>query len=330
MRLTRLTTSVALAMALLATPLAAHAQPAKVPRIGWLGAGSPTPETWKLIEPFRQGLRDHGYVEGRNLLVEYRWAEGRYERFETLAADLVGRKVDLIVAPGIQHARAARRATATTPIITVYVGDPVGEGLVASLARPGGNVTGLSGFAGPRMGDKLVELLKEAAPTVSRVAVLLHPEDPGSQLTLRGVEAGASRLGLQLQRVQWEGADRLEATISGIHAQKVEALLVLDDPTFFAHRQRLAGLTTKHRLVEVHQLREYVVAGALMAYGVSIPDLYRRAAGYVDKILKGAKPADLPVEQPTKFELVINLKTAGALGLTIPPAVLARADEIIQ
>ena len=321
---------VAGAVSVLATPLAAPAQPAKVPRIGFLGAGSPTPDIWKLIEPFRRGLRDHGYVEGQNLLVEYRWAEGRYERFELLAADLAGQKVDLIVAPGIQHAQAARRATSTIPIVTVYVGDPVGEGLAASLARPGGNVTGLSSLAGPRMGDKLVELLKEAVPTVSRVAVLWHPADPGSQVTLRGVEAGADRFGLRLQPVQWEGADRLEPAIARMGAQKVEALVVLDDPIFFAHRQRLANLTMKYRLAEVHQTREYVVAGAFMAYGTSLPDLYRRAAGYVDRILKGAKPADLPIEQPTKFELVINLNTAKKLGLTVPPSLLARADEIIQ
>jgi len=315
---------------LLAAPLVAEAQPATVPRIGFLGAGSPTPDTWNLIEPFRQGLRDHGYVEGQNLIVEYRWAEGRYERFDALADDLVARKVDLIVAAGIQHAQAARRATATVPIITVYVGDPVGEGLAASLARPGGNVTGLSSSAGPRMGDKLVELLKEAVPTVSRVAVLLHPNDSGSRRTLREVETGASRLGLRVQSVLWEGADGLDAGFGAMRKQRADALVVLADPTFFGHRQQVAELAIRNRLPMIQQGREYVVAGALMSYAVSLPDLYRRAAGHVDRILKGAKPAELPIEQPTRFEMVFNLKTAKALGLTIPPAVLARADEIIH
>jgi putative ABC transport system substrate-binding protein len=319
-----------LAGGLLAAPLAAEAQQvAKVPRIGYLAlnpAANP-----HLHEAFRQGLRDLGYVEGRNVVIEYREAEGKPERLPALAAELVALKVDVLVAQPTVAALAAKQATRTLPIV-FPVAEPVTSGLVTSLARPGGNITGLSILA-PEMVGKGLELLKEAVPGVSRVAVLWHPgafPERTAKDMRKEVEVAARALGVRLQFIEARGPDDFDRAFLDMTRARAGALTVLAGSMFFSERRRLVDLAAKNRLPAVYQWREGVDAGGLMAYGPSVPDLFRRAATYVDKILKGAKPAELPVEQPTKFELVINLKTAKALGLTIPQSVLGRADEVIQ
>jgi len=314
------------ALALLVTPLAAGAQqPAKVPRIGILRSGSaPDP----LVEAFRQGLRELGYAEGRNITIEYRWAEGRETQLPDLAADLVRLQVDVIVAAGQAPALAAKHATAAIPIVMPASADPVGLGLVASLGRPGGNVTGLTGL-GDELAGKRMQLLKETFPRVSRAAVLWEPA--GSAEMVRASETAARALGIRLQTLRAGRPDDLASAFAEAQQDRADALFVLPSGFFYAQRARLVELAAKHRLPAMYDQKDFVVgSGGLMSYGANFHDLFRRAAGYVDKILKGAKPADLPVEQPTKYELVINLKTAKALGLTIPPSVLARADEIIQ
>jgi putative tryptophan/tyrosine transport system substrate-binding protein len=314
---------------LLAGPLAGEAQQAaKVPRIGYL-ALNPTPH---LQEAFRQGLRDLGYVEGRNLVIEYRDAEGKAERLPALAAELVALKVDVILAAGTPAALATKQATRTLPIVFTAIADPVTSRLVTSLAQPGGNVTGLSVLA-PELVGKCLEQLKQAVPGVSRVAVLWQPGGHGERTdkdTLEGADVAARALGVRLQFVEAKGPADIDRTFSDMTRARAGALTVLGGGMFFGVRRRLVDLAAKNRLPAVYPWRDFVDAGGLMSYGANLADLYRRAATYVDKILKGAKPADLPVEQPTKFELVINLKTAKALGLTIPPSVLGRADEIIQ
>ena len=319
-----------IAGSLLAAPLAAEAQPAaQVPRIGYLAlnpAANP-----HLHEAFRQGLRDLGYVEGRNIVIEYRDAEGKPERLPALAAELVALKVAVLVAQPTVTALAAKRATRTIPIV-FPVAEPVTSGLVTSLARPGGNITGLSILA-PEMGGKGLELLKQAVPGVSRVAVLWDPGafPEGTTKDMRKEVEGAARvLGLRLQFIEARGPEDFDRAFSDMTRARAGALTVLGGSMFFSQRRRLVDLAAKNRLPAVYQWREGVDAGGLMAYGPSVPDLFRRAATYVDKILKGAKPGDLPVEQPTKFELVINLKTAKALGLTIPPSLLQRADQVIE
>ena len=320
-----------LAGGLLTAPLAAKAQQAaKIPRIGWLAnnpAGSP-----HLLEAFLQGLRDLGYVEGRNVVIEYRDAEGKLERLPALAAELVALKVDVIVAAGPPAALAAKQATRTLPIVFASSGDPVTSGLVTSLARPGGNVTGLSAVA-PELVGKCLEQLKQAVPGVSRVAVLWQPGGLGERTDkyiLKEAEVAARALGVRLQFVEARGPADFDRAFSDMTRARAGALTVLSTPMFVSERRRLVDLAAKNRLPAVYPWREFVDAGGLMSYGPNLADMFRRAATYVDKILKGAKPADLPVEQPTKFELVINLKTAKALGLTIPASVLARADEVIQ
>jgi putative ABC transport system substrate-binding protein len=317
---------------LLAAPLVAEAQPAaKVARIGWLGAnlaGGP-----HLIEVFRQGLRDLGYVEGRNVVIEIRDAEGKFERFPTLAAELVALKVDVIVAGGATRAiLAATQATKTIPIVFAGVADPVAIGFVASLARPGGNVTGLSSLTVELVG-KCLELLTQAIPGVSRVAALWQPV-AGAERTnkdfLKEADVAARALRVRLQVVEARGPADFDRAFSEMTRARAGALTVLTSAMFYSERRRLVDLAAKNRLPAVYQVREFVDAGGLLSYGPDLADLFRRAATYVDRILKGAKPADLPVEQPTKFELVINLKTAKALGLTIPQSVLRRADEVIQ
>jgi putative ABC transport system substrate-binding protein len=313
-------------LGLLAAPLAAEAQPTtKIPRIGILRAG-PFPDP--LVDAFRQGLRDLGYIEGQNLHLEYRSAEGRDERLPGLATELVRLPVDVIVASG-SEALLAKRATTSIPIVMPIAADPVGTGLVASLARPGGNVTGFA-FQSEELPGKWVELLKEAFPRLARAAVLWHPPTTlGGQL--RVSEVAARSLGVRLQTLKVQRSDDLPVAFADARKERAEVLIALASPFFFAHRTRLVELAARHRLPTMYFQREFVVgSGGLMSYGPNLRDLFRRAAGYVDKILKGAKPADLPVEQPTKFELVVNLKTAKALGLTIPPSVLARADEVIQ
>ena len=322
---------VAFALAILAPPLAADAQPlAKVPRIGFLAAFSPTPEVSHFIEAFRQGLRDLGYVEGRNIVIEYRWAHSSFERLPDLAAELVRLKVDIIVAVVTQASLAAKNATGTIPIVMVGVSDPVGSGLIASLGRPGGNITGTSGMAAELVGKQL-ELLKETVPKASRVAVLWNPANPVWQAQmLRETQVAARALGLRVQLLEARGPDELEGAFAAMTRERASALLVQVDVIFALHARRLADLAAKRRVPAMYGSREHVEAGGLMSYAPNIPDLFRRAATYVDKILKGAKPADLPVEQPTRFELIINLKTAKALGLTIPPSLLVRADQVIE
>jgi len=314
----------------LAAPLAAQ-QAAKVARIGYL-AGASRVTNPHLHEAFRQGLRDLGYVEGRNVVIEYRDAEGKLERLPALAAELVALKVDVIMAPGTPHALAAKQATRTLPIVFAFVVDPVTDGLVTSLARPGGNVTGLSNLA-PELVGKRLELLTQAVPGVGRVAVLWQPgavPEPTGKDMLKEADVAARALGVRLQFVEARGPADIDRAFSEVTRARAGALTVVAGNMFFNERRRLVDLAAKHRLPAVYPLREFVDAGGLMAYGANLADVLRRAATYVDKILKGAKPADLPVEQPTKFELVINLKTAKALGVRIPPSVLGRADEIIR
>jgi putative tryptophan/tyrosine transport system substrate-binding protein len=316
---------------LLAAPLEAEAQQAaKVPRIGFLlfhlGANP------HLEHAFLQGLRDLGYVEGRNLVIEYRDAEGKYERLPALAAELVALKVDVIMTGGTPQALAAKQATKTIPIVFTSAPDPVTSGLVTSLARPGGNVTGLSNLNAELVG-KCLEQLKQVVPGVKRVAVLWHPGGLGERTEkdmLKAADVAARTLGVRLQIVQLRGPADFDRAFSGMNRARGDALTVLPNPMLNTERRRLVDLAAKNRLPAVYPGREFVDDGGLMAYGPNFADLFRRAATYVDKILKGAKPADLPVEQPMKFELVINLKTAKALGLTIPPSLLGRADEIIQ
>jgi len=305
---------------LLAAPLAAEAQRAgKVPRVGYLSQDS------AFVEVFRQGLRELGYVEGQNIAIEYRSAEGKDERLPGLAAELVRLKVDVIVAASPPATEAAKQATSTIPIVFPVSGDPVAEGFVASLARPGGNLTGLATI-GPELLGKQLEMLKTVAPKVSRVAVLQNP----SQQVQRQAEDAARALGVQLQVLKARTPSEIEAAFAAMSSQRAGSVLVMRDALFFAQQTQIVALAAKSRLPAVYGFREQAEAGGLMAYGASTSQLFRRAATYVDKILKGDKPADLPVEQPTKFELVINLKTAKMLGLTIPPSLLGQADQVIQ
>jgi putative ABC transport system substrate-binding protein len=320
-----------LAGSLLAAPLAAEAQQAaKIARIGYLATNLAA--NARLHEAFRQGLRDLSYVEGRNAVIEYRDAEGKPERFPAHAAELVALKVDVIVAPGTPAALAAKQATQTLPIVFAAVADAVTSGLVTSLARPGGNLTGLS-FFGPELIGKRLEQLKQAVPGVSRVAVLWQPGSVGERTDkemLKEAEVAARALGVRPQFVEARGPADFDRAFSDMTKARAGALTVWSTPMFFNERIRLVDLAAKNRLPAVYQWREIVDAGGLMSYGPDLPDLFRRAATYVDRILKGAKPGDLPVEQPTKYELVINLKTAKALGLTIQPSVLQRADRVIE
>jgi putative ABC transport system substrate-binding protein len=319
-------------LALGAAPLVAEAQQAaKVARIGYLSpslASNP-----HLRDAFLQGLRDLGYVEGRNIVIEYRDAEGKIERAPALAAELAALKVDVIfVGGGTRVTLGAMQATKTIPIVFTGVGDPVESGLVTSLARPGGNVTGLSALS-PELVGKRLELLKQAVPGVDRVAVLWRPGALGERTDkdmLAGADVAARALGVRLQFVEAQDADEFARAFSEMSSARAGALTVLPSNRFLREHRPIVELAAKNRLPVVYTSREFVDAGGLMSYGANEPDLFRRAATYVDKILKGAKPGDLPVEQPTKFELVINLKTAKALGLTIPQSVLAHADEVIQ
>ena len=320
-----------LTLSLAFAPFAAEAQQAaKVARLGFLAlnpAASP-----HLHEAFRQGLRDLGYVEARNLVIEYRDAKGKFERLPALAAELVALKVDVIVAGGTPHALAAQQATRTIPIVVTGAGDPVTSGLVTSLARPGGNVTGLSNLR-PDLVGKCLEQLKQAVPGVSHVAVLWQPGGRSERTEkdmLKEAEVAGRALGVRLQFVEARGPADFDRAFSDMTRARAGALTVWPTAMFFNERRRLVDLAAKNRLPTVYSWRESVDAGGLMAYGPNVADLFRRAATYVDKILKGAKPADLPVEQPTKFELVINLKTAKALGLTIPQTLLQRADQVIE
>jgi putative ABC transport system substrate-binding protein len=319
----------ALAGGLLAAPLAAEAQPAgKVYRVGvlWLNSLQVDPH---LLEAFRLGLREFVGVEERNIVIEFRSAEGNPDKLPALVAELVRLKADVIVADVTPAIQAAMRGTSTVPIVMAIAADPVGSGLVPSLAHPRGNVTGLSLML-PEISAKRLQLLKEVLPRVSRVAVLWHPDIPWHTPMLKAIDAALPSLGLQALPIAVRGPDEFEEAFSTMTKGQVGALFVGDNPAYLIHRDRLLALAGKHRLPTLFGHREFVPAGGLMSYGPSLADLFRRAAGYVDKIRKGAKPADLPVDQPSNFELVINLKTAKALGLTIPPSLLQRADQVIE
>ncbi len=320
----------ALVGGLLATPFKANAQSAgKVYRVGYLTAGSVTANPYA-FEAFRQGLRELGWVEGQNIVIEYRSAEGRFDRLPDLAAELIRLRVDVIVGTPTPAAIAAKNASGTVPIVGVSLTVPVELGLITSLARPGGNVTGVSYSVGADIFGKDLELLKQVVPRVRRVAVLSNPTGPAQPLTISNIKEAARSLGLQLQLVEARGPGDFDGAFAAMVRERAGALLVVTDPVYLPHRTRLVNLAVKNRLPSIFTQRADVEAGGLMSYGPNFPDMYRRASTYVDKILKGAKPADLPVEQPTKFELVINLKTAKALGLTMPPSLLQRADEVIQ
>ena len=303
-------------------------QPAKVPRIGYLAGASPSAIAFR-TEAFRQGLHERGYVEGKNIMVEYRFAEGNFRRQKELAAELVRLNVDVIVTSGPASTRAAKEATATIPIVMTFDSDPVESGSVASLARPGGNITGLSTLA-PEISGKQLELLKEIVPRLSRVVVLGSSSNPGNVQVLKEMEAASRGFGLKLQHLDILDAKEIEALFRTASNERADAVVVLAGTVIIAQRRQIADLAIKSRLPSIYERREFVQAGGLMSYGISVIDLDRRAAVYVDKILKGAKPADLPVEQPKKFELIINLKTAKQIGLTIPLNVLARADKVIK
>ena len=313
--------------AVLAAPLAAEAQQArKAPQIGVLGAG---PAPVSLAGALREGLREFGYVEGENIAIEWRDPQGRQEAYPEAAAELVQLKVDVIIAAGTPATLAAKNATKEIPIVMTLVSDPVGAGFVASLSQPGANITGLASIANEVVGKQL-ELLKEAIPEVSRVAVLRNPGNQSHPLMLRGADAVRRALGVQLQILDARNPEEFDATFTAMTRKQAGALLVLADGMFFQHRTRITDLAAKRRLPAMFQGKENVEAGGLMSYGVSVPDMVRRAATYVGKILNGAKPADLPVEQPTKYELIINMKTAKGLGLAIPQSLLLRADQLIE
>jgi putative tryptophan/tyrosine transport system substrate-binding protein len=303
-------------------------QPKKVLRIGYVDAGSPA-TTGHRAQAFVQGLRDLGYVEDQNIVIEYRWAEGRLHRLPGFVAELVHAKVDVIVSSATPAIRAAKEQTSTIPIVMAGVTDPVGVGFVASLAHPGGNITGLTHLSQDLSGKRL-ELLKEVVPRLQRVAVLWNPNHPGQAAAFKEAQVAAQALKVTLIPMEVRNREELERALSGLGKERPQALFELPDPLTFTNRQLITEFAAKHKLPAMYGFREYVDAGGLMSYGTSFPDLVRRAATYVDKILKGTKPADLPVEQPMKFELVINLKAAKQIGLTIPPNVLARADKVVK
>ena len=319
---------VTLTLSILAAPLAAQAQPppGKTARIGYVALRS-GPSF--LEEAFRQGLRELGYVEGHNIAIEYRWADWKLDRVAALAAELVRLNVDVIVSTGGGYTALAVKKVVTTIPVVFSAGDPLGMGLVARLDRPGENVTGVSVFSG-ELNAKRLELLKAAVPAVSGVAVLANPANPVTGAALKELEGAAQALRVTLHVLEARDHQEIDDAFAAMARERVEALLVVTDPMFFAQRERIVDLAAKHRLPGIFEWREFAEAGGLLSYGANIADMYRRLASYVDKILKGAKPGDLPVEQPTKFELVINLKTAQALGLTIPPTFLFQADEVIR
>ena len=281
-----------------------------------------------MVEALRAGLRDLGYVEGKNIVIEYRWVEGKYERLPDLAAELVRLKVDIIVAQATQGTLAAKRATTTIPIVTPLSGDPVATGLVASLARPGGNVTG-STFFQPELAAKRLELLRDALPRTRRVAVLLNPDQSSHPLIFQAMELTAKSLKLELHQFGVRGPDEFESAFAAMAKRRVDAVAIIEDPSTIANAKAVADLAARKRLPSIGHV-ELAEAGGLMAYGVNIPEMWRRAAVFVDKILKGAKPADLPIERATKFELIVNMKTAKALGIKIPQSILVRADKVIE
>src|SRR5262245_21157245 len=319
-----------LTLGIVAAPFAAQAQQAgKEYRVGllWMNAREPL---IPFIQAFQEGLRDRGYTAGQNLTVEHRFADGKPERLPALAAELAHLKVDVFVVPFNAVAEIAQQASATSPIVIVFGGDPVGAGLAHSLAHPGGNITGLTFNTGPEVIAKTLELMTEALPKESRIAILFNAASQINAVHVEPAEKAALKLGVKASRAEIRSADDLEQTFAMIKQANAKGVLVLDEPLFYANRRRVNDLALRNGWAAGWPVRSGVDAGGLMSYGANAPDLYRRAATYVDKILKGAKPGDLPIEQPTKFELVINLKTAKALGLTIPPSLLLRADQVIE
>lgn len=313
-----------------AGPLSAGAQQAgKVRRIGYLSAPSRA-SVEHLVQVFLRALRGLGWVEGQNLIIEYLWADGKVDQLPPLAAEMVRRNVELIVAPAGHAVLAAKNATGSIPVVMVSPGDPVAMGLVASLRRPGGNVTGTTSKAGVEMYGKQLQLLQEAVPHAVRVAYLWNPASPTSAVQLKEVEAAARSLRIRIQSLETRGPAEFDSVFAAVAREQAQALLIADDSMFLTHRTRVAELATKGRLPMMANYREIVQAGGLMAYAVNLADVFTLAAGYVDRILKGAKPADMPVQQPTKFEFIINMKTAKALGITIPYAILLRADQVIE
>jgi putative ABC transport system substrate-binding protein len=300
----------------------------QIPRIGFLIVSTPTAIADRL-EAFRQGLRELGYVEGKNVIIEQRWAAGQIERMPELATELMRLKVDMILSAGPQATRVAKQTTSTTPIIMGFDNDPVGNGFVASLARPGGNITGLSALS-PETTGKQLELLKEIVPHLSRVAIIGNSSNPGDAQSLRETVLAAASYEVYLRYLDVQDAKDIESAFRAAAKGRADAVLVLGNPTLNAHRKQIVDLAVKHKLPATYSRPEYIDAGGLIYYGTNYNDLFRRAATYVDKILKGAKPADLPIERPTKFEFVVNLKTAKQIGLTIPQRVLARADRVIK
>ena len=315
--------------AAVAWPVTAGAQQnQRAHRIGFMGNSTAELEA-NLVGPFRDGLRALGYEEGRNVIIEFRWADGKYDQFPALVAELLAAKVDVIITAGTPATLAIKKATSTVPLVFIAVGDPVGTGVVPNLGRPGGNITGLSSIA-PDLEGKRLELLREVVPKLSHVAFFLNPANAFHTASMRQARVAAQSLGIKLQPMEVNKSEQLDGAFASIVKEKPDALLILADRIFLHNRKRMMEFAIQQRLPSVNAYRELVEAGGLISYGPSYEDMHRRAAVYVDKILKGTKPADLPIEQPTKFTLLINLKTAKTLGLTVPPTLVARADELIE
>jgi putative ABC transport system substrate-binding protein len=317
------------ALAVVGAPPAVRAQHARVYRIGWLGVGSPSEQTARLHEAFRRGLSDHGYVERRDFVIEFRWAHGRVEQLPALAEELARAPVDVIVAVTSQTAHAARGATASIPILLITP-DPLSTGLVTNLARPGGNVTGITMVPGPEFVGKYLELMIDAVPTASRIAVLWSVSSPWQARMIRESEVAARSLRVEVQPVAFRDAGDFDGAFARMATERADAVIVLPDAITFVHRRQLAHLAARHRLPSLFTHLEAAADGALLAFATNIEDLFRRAARYVDRLMKGARAGDLAVEQPTTFMLIVNRKTANALGLAIPPSVLLRADRVIE
>ena len=313
--------------AAVAWPVGVHAQH-KIPRIGFMGNSTAALET-NLVDAFREGLRELGYEEGRNIAIEYRWAEGNYDRFPMLAAELIATKVDAIVTAGTPAALAVKSATTTVPLVMVAVGDPIGTGLVSSLARPGGNLTGLSSIA-PDLEGKRLQLLREVLPALSHVAMFVNSLNPFHVSSMKQARAAAQAMGIKLQLHDIRKSEDLDDAFAAIRKERPDALLILADRVFLHNRQRMMDFINELRLPNVNAYKELVEVGGLMSYGPSYEDMHKRAAIYVDKILKGTKPADLPIEQPSKFTFIVNLKAAKALGVTVPSQLLGLADQLIE
>ena len=310
-----------------AWPLAASAQP-KIVRIGFMGNSTAALEA-NLVDAFREGLHELGYEEGRNIVIEYRWADGKYDQFPTLVAELIAAKVDVIVTAGTPAALAVKKATTTVPLVMVAVGDPVGTGLVPSLARPGGNLTGLSSVA-PDLEGKRLQLLREIVPALSHVAMFVNSLNPFHVSSMQQARAAAQAMGIKLQIHDIQKSEDLDDTFAALRKERPDALLILADRVFLHNRQRIVDFTKEQRLPNVNAYKELVEVGGLMSYGPSYEDMHKRAAIYVDKILKGTKPAALPIEQPSKFTFIVNLKAAKELGVTIPSQMLGLADQLIE